>query len=605
MSDILEKNGATPVAVKKPKSFFKKIGEWIKSFDEAVHETPIKRVEDLFAIIGISAAVNRSYSFIGVFAAVLSIVLDRSAALWGWITENWGQVQTGLQNWTPFTQAQNEPLVVMAARRLRNYHHLYRSLIILCIAGISISLGAWLVVIAGLPGLALLFVALVIIFIWSISMHMAHVFVVPLLSAFALGSIALVPCYFGWHFWVIAFCIFTIFVSVSMLAALLWPIYVIARYFSTFRKKDVANVNSADKQSQFITERRWLSIKDYALSNIKALFWPLSLMVYAIMFKAWEIPVHYLSVIFVILALACAGIKTVWIRKVLNSMTVGNLFAFIGLLAFTIFVPADMKTSLEYQTKDYGYDAVGIYSFRTDAKYYWDVNNNSRPDTVDLRFLQDGLTDSLVFPRADRRFADVNGDGKSTDADMVYFKRFMDEKGPWPVKAGWLGTPKPGVLAAIPTSTPVQQMPPVQPQFAPANGGASEVKTVMATSSTWVEIGEFTNKLSLTTNNQINLGGYEVNANGSSSNPRRPMIPADETNLVYQRYRLPIPFGALVYLITGDAKVTTGQHFICPEGIIAYGSMVEMEGSRFRVQAMVSDSYYSDNSRSYNIAVVL
>lgn len=245
-----------------------------------------------------------------------------------------------------------------------------------------------------------------------------------------------------------------------------------------------------------------------------------------------------------------------------------------------------------------------------------DMNRDDELDVTDLAEVDAAAKDPtrLVYRTIDGievPLGDFNGDGKVDVGDYVFFASFLKN-----------GTP---LIADMPrrkqianalqmeqalSKTPVQQPAPVLAHFASVTVPArevseSQVKTVMATSSTWVEIGEFKNKLDLTTNDQINLGGYEVDADGNSSNPRRSMIPADETNLVYQHYRFPIPFGALVYLITGDAKVTIGQHFICPEGIVAYGSRVEMEGSRFRVQAMVSDSYYSDNSRGYNIAVVL
>lgn len=441
----------------------------IRKVDEALHEKPISRIEDVFALIGLGSVVNRNQTFYGAFLLILSYILKGGMFAWGWGETKASEIRTMLNTWTPCSaRGQNDSLIVTAARRLFDLQHLYRWLIILGGIGICMSLVLWLIVVAGWIGYLMFVVILLGLFIWSIMSRLAHILVAPLLALMVVGGVILGISYLpNAQPWMMYFAILAVITSMALLAIVFWPISVVARFFS----------KQTEAQKTF-----GKFIADY----IVVLCWPVSLMVSALMFRVWadtQSQLAYMSIMVIVLSLGLFGIRKEGIRKVLNTAAVSNLFVYLAMVGFQWMVPADMQASVMEQTHEYGNTIVGVYRLSTDDTYFWDVNGNKRGDSVDMKYLKDALADSTLFPQADRRYADVNGDGLSNGSDTVYFSRFMGKTGPKPVKARWLGTPKPRGQAATLAAMPTQQSVPDSVNTGQVSGPAVPKQTAISATS--------------------------------------------------------------------------------------------------------------------------
>lgn len=435
------------------KGFWARLFGSIGKIDETLHEKPIRRIEDLFALIGLGAVVHRSQTFLGAFMLILGYILRGGAMAWGWSETQMSEVRTMLNTWTPLApNGEHDSLIVIAVRRLFDFQHLYRWLIVLGGMGVFLSLGIWMIVAMGWVGFVMFMASLAFVFMWSIMSRTSHVLIVPLLSLLIIGGIILILSFLpNAGMWMMVFAILTSIASMAVLGVVFWPISVVARWFSSPKTEETSEVTETTGKKKKAKDKG--SLGNFIAGYIVVLCWPVSLMVSAIMFNVWantQSQAYYMTILVILLSLGLFGIRKEGIRKVLNTAAVSNLFVYLIIVAYGWMVPVDTQASLKYQTNDYKDDIVGVYAFRTDAKYYWDVNHNSMPDSTDLKYLKDALADSTLFPGADRRYADVNGDGASNGADTVYFRRFMDKTGPKPVKATWLGTPKPRVLATAP-----------------------------------------------------------------------------------------------------------------------------------------------------------
>ncbi len=457
------------------KSLWSRLTGSLAKIDDAIHEKPIRRIEDVFALIGLGTVVDRHQTIFGAILLILGFILRGGVGAWGWSKEQYEQVRTMLDKWTPFDpHGKKDSLVVMAVRRLFDYQHLFRWLVILGGIGLLLSLGIWLIVVAGWIGYLMFLASLVVLTIWSVMSKTIYkllgVLIFLAIAGFLILTISWLP---GSQMWMMVFAILSSIVGMAILGVVFWPISVVARWFASEEDAVTADTETAkDKKKR-------TSLGSFIAGYVLIMCWPVSLMVSAIMFNVWETlqtQVYYMTVIAILLSLGLFGIRKEGIRKLLNSMAVTNLFIYLIMVGYQWMVPAEFKATVQYQGNDYIWAGIGVLSNRTDATYYWDVNENSRPDTVDLRFMQDGLTDSTVFLKADRRYADVNGDGQSTVEDLQYFKRFMDDRGPAPVKAMWLGTPKPAMLTGASAVPMMQQtQPQLQVQFVNATVPAHEV----------------------------------------------------------------------------------------------------------------------------------
>jgi len=318
--------------------------------------------------------------------------------------------------------------------------------------------------------------------------------------------------------------------------------------------------------------------------------WELLTIFYCVVFPVWNDLQMLALVALCALILSLAGVVwgtgyITWFRKALTVLVV---IIFIG-ITISFWFPETAEQIREMMPKIDQEIAKVISAKRaTGHLEVADMNYDGFLDSLDIILLKKFFTDPKAFPDSSR--GDVNGDGKIDSMDIRYLDNFLFHNGP-PIKKK--------VSYRQPAKKPLRAKSENHNLESTLTKGKSV--QVLAKTDSWKLIGRGSGRLVLLTTGQINIGGYIVNADGQSTNPQRPMIPADHTNIIYQRYDCRVPFGAIVFLIEGQCRVVSGKHCSVSVGILVYGSRVTVEGETYTVKAMVSDSYYGNNSLSYNV----